>query len=564
MLFLPVIQWKLKLLEEKPLDGAITKMESVSFLPSKWFNASFQEEYEKWFNQEFGFRNFLVRFNNQISFSFFKKAKARDVVVGKKNYLFERKYIQAATKSDFMGIETVQNKFQLIGELQDTLSAYGVDLILVFAPGKASFFKEYIPDRFKQKDNQGNLDLFIKTARGNQISYLDLNSWFIHAKDSTRYPLYPQYGIHWSDYGSLLAADTLFRFIEEKRRVKLSRIEIESVRISDELSETDYDIARGMNLLCRLKSFDMAYPKYRIVSDQNKDRLNVITVADSYYWQIFGNELADHVLGNNQFWYYNQERHSYKEGKIVPVESLNILDEMKKQDVIIIMATDANLPDIGWGFIEKSHAAFFNVQESRNMELVQNFKKPIDLQKDKLADIVMRKMDKIYSKAILLLLGIFYSCTSSNLNVESNTYHQDFDNLQMWTRDAAVTDEQAHSGRYSAYTDENREFSQTFEMSFDYAKSQGFKYVVVTAWCMMADYDSEAAFVTSVESPDQNPIYQSPRLTEFLKKPMAWGKYSTSIKLPEIAPEKTNIKVYLWSSKRQKAWMDDVTIEFDK
>jgi hypothetical protein len=45
---------------------------------------------------------------------------------------------------------------------------------------------------------------------------------------------------------------------------------------------------------------------------------------------------------------------------------------------------------------------------------------------------------------------------------------------------------------------------------------------------------------------------------------MAWGQYTTYLKFPALVPPDCKIKVYLWSSQKQKAWMDDVTIEFDK
>jgi hypothetical protein len=566
MLLMPLLQLKYKWFEEEPLKGAIVKFEPVQFLPSRWFNASYQEEFEQWFNQEFGFRNFLVRLNNQIYFSLFKKIKARDVIVGKKNYLFERKYIEAATRSDFIGMDTVQPKFNVIKALQDTLSSYGIDLILVFAPGKGTFFNEYIPDKYtKTIQSQSNLELFINAAQERQISCLDFNSWFNQAKDTTKYPLFPQYGIHWSDYGSLLAADSLFTFIESKRKVILPKIEIKSVSMNAKLSESDYDIANGLNLLCRLKSFEMAYPDYVIKSEQFYNQLNVITVADSYYWQIFGSQLADRVLGNNKFWYYNKEVHSYKEGKIVPVGSLDLSDEVKKQDVIVVLATDANLPDFGWGFFENVLGAFASKNETKSEELIQDSQNPVILQKAVFSDLIFKEMDKMYTKAVLVCLSILASCTSPDVGVNSHVYPQNFDNLKMWTRDAAVTDEQAHSGKYAAFTDENREFSQTFEMNFDYAIAKGYSGASISVWCMMSDFDCKAAFVTSIESPDGNhPVYLSPPLTDFLKKPMSWGQYRTYLKFPALVPPGCKIKVYLWSSKKQKAWMDDVTIEFEK
>jgi hypothetical protein len=166
---------------------------------------------------------------------------------------------------------------------------------------------------------------------------------------------------------------------------------------------------------------------------------------------------------------------------------------------------------------------------------------------------------------LFLLCGCLASCRHEAVDADRHAYSQDFDNLKMWTRGAAVTDEQAHSGKYSAYTDENREFSQTFEMSFDYARSKGYSGASVSAWCMMADFDCKAALVASIESPEGNhPVYLATPLTDFLKMPMAWGRYKTFLKFPAVVPPECKIKVYLSSPQRQKAWMDDVIIQFHR
>jgi hypothetical protein len=42
-----------------------------------WINGDYQREKEKYFNDQFGFRNDFVRLHNQIGYSLFKKMNAK-------------------------------------------------------------------------------------------------------------------------------------------------------------------------------------------------------------------------------------------------------------------------------------------------------------------------------------------------------------------------------------------------------------------------------------------------------------------------------------------------------
>ena len=78
-----------------------------------------------------------------------------------------------------------------------------------------------------------------------------------------------------------------------------------------------------------------------------------------------------------------------------------------------------------------------------------------------------------YLPALFLL--ILSSCSRNNHTVDDGYYFENFDNLKMWTHDVRVTDERAHSGSYSAYTDSLSDYSATFEMDLSFARSKGYR-----------------------------------------------------------------------------------------
>ena len=64
------------------------------------------------------------------------------------------------------------------------------------------------------------------------------------------------------------------------------------------------------------------------------------------------------AFSNSHFWFYNQQ--IYPDSYQSPLETsqVDLGSEIAKHDVIIIMATEATLPNLGWGFINKAYNLF--------------------------------------------------------------------------------------------------------------------------------------------------------------------------------------------------------------
>jgi len=355
-LVVPVIQSKFKFIKVTPLSGAINQPEKEYFSVKNWFSGNYQEKEEKYLNETFGFRNLFIRINNQVAFNLYNKAKANGVIIGKNNYLYEENYIKAYYGEDFIGIDSITHRMKRLKYLQDTLAKLNKTVIIVFAAGKGSFYPEYFPKKYIREKGKTNYEYHVRLAKELGLNYIDFNRYFIENKNISKYPLYPQYGIHWSYYGMCLATDSIIHYIEKIRNIDIPNLYWNGIELAN-AKESDYDIADGMNLIFKLKSFKMAYPHVQIESDSSKIKPSVLVISDSFYWGIFNLGISN-AFSNSHFWFYNQQ--IYPDSYQSPIETnqVNLRDEIAKHDIIILMATEATLPNLGWGFIENTYNLF--------------------------------------------------------------------------------------------------------------------------------------------------------------------------------------------------------------
>ncbi len=355
LLALPLFQHATKLFGVRKLDGDFVLAQRPAFSWASWMDGSFQARFDRYIEDHIGFRNFFVRLNNQIDFSLFDEANAEGVVVGKNNMLYEYDYIRAYTGGDYIGEEIIGKKMRRLKFLQRYLkNKFNIDFILIFEPSKARIFPENIPDRFLQDGfSTTNYDRFKQTADDLGVRYIDLNAYFKQMKDTARFPLYPRYGIHWSEGTMPVVADTLIRYIESLRNIRMPEYRVSEVRIGDSISNSDYDIGNTINLLWRLPHRQMAYPVFTFPDDNRGTKPMVLTVADSYYWNFFNTRIPKHLFANEAFWYFN--------AKVYPdfyfgekwTRNLDLKQEVEKQNVIILSVTDRFLYKFDWGFVDQ-------------------------------------------------------------------------------------------------------------------------------------------------------------------------------------------------------------------
>lgn len=357
LLFLPLAQQALQWVEINKLGGTDTAVEYPKFDSNNWLSANYQNEIDAYSKRNFGFRNFLVRLDNQVNYWLFGEIRVNNVLMGKEGYLFETAYLHAYNGTDFLDAKRAKEQVGKLKAVQDTLQQLGTKVLLVFAPSKGSFYPEHFPDNFQRERKTTNYEYYLAALEKTKLPYIDFNAWFREIKDTIAYPLFPKTGIHWSEYGSALAADSLIHFLQKKYNLPLPNMEWERVTYTNKLRGTDWDIEKAMNLLYWLPNDSMAYPKINFTS-KTKD-LKLIAIGDSFYWNWYGLNLPQKVFGTHEYWYYNKEVHPRKGKTFFDPKDYDWRKKLPEQDVIILIVTEPSLPKFAWEFVDLSYQAFF-------------------------------------------------------------------------------------------------------------------------------------------------------------------------------------------------------------
>lgn len=357
LMSLPMIQHFTQFANEKGLKGAVINSSYDTLTVKNWLTQDYQKNTAKYVNDNVGFRPDFVRINNQIDFSLYRKANAKGVIIGKEWYLYEYNYIRAYLGQDFVGDSIIEEKTRRLKFIQDTLKKQGKELLVVFAIGKGSYLPEFFPDSIQMTKTRTNYEAYIENFENSGIQFIDFQRWFLDKKDTTKYPIYGKGGIHWSKYAEILAADSILKKMKSMSNLSFPDLIIDGFDVETKNKNGDYDIGEGLNILGQAETFPMAYPRFRIENPEN-NKSKTLFVADSYYWGMFNYGFSKNLFNDGQFWFYNQAIYPDSFEEPLYVNDINVQKEVEKNDIIILLSTDANLYKFAFGFIDELYESY--------------------------------------------------------------------------------------------------------------------------------------------------------------------------------------------------------------
>ena len=230
-------------------------------------------------------------------------------------------------------------------------------MFVAFAPGKAAFCPEYIPDRYRQTEKKPtNYEAYVEACKKQGLNYIDLTSYLLSMKDTSRYRLYPRRATHWSYYGDFLAFDSIIHYLQQKSGFKMAGLRIDSIQLDTHPRWRDNDIGSTLNLIAEFNKDTLAYPFFS-ATDTNRT-LNLLAIGDSYYdnMQSYNSPL---IFKNSWFWFYYVNIQRSGLPKIEDKEAHTRLKEIiLRQNIICIIQTDGGLRDFGYTFIDQANEVF--------------------------------------------------------------------------------------------------------------------------------------------------------------------------------------------------------------
>lgn len=145
------------------------------------------------------------------------------------------------------------------------------------------------------------------------------------------------------------------------------------------------------------------------------------------------------------------------------------------------------------------------------------------------------------------------SCDAENLSLDSNSYISSNRLGALFGNGRNISNEKAHSGKYSAITNTQRPYAFTFTINNVLAKDSFY----VEVW--RHAQNAKASLVVSSEQADKYYVSQS---ASTQKDENGWELLTINVSVPESI-NKQNLKIYVWNPDTSNvAYFDDLKIQY--
>jgi hypothetical protein len=322
------------------LEGFGCREQPPELQLSSWLAGDFQKQFDDWFTGNFGGRNFLVRLNNQLLYSAFRRSYMYQgrIVVANKDLLYELRYISdtfhQCNDSDKQRIQGLAANLE---RLQNALNKRGVAMVYAITPSKAVFCPAEFPEwSGKAKSDRRVYDELIAQLQQHHVNYVDGHKIMAQLQDEGEIQTYVRGGIHWTE---LAASKTLNQIIASINRqlparspaltaVQSSSNEpalptvkpFSSVNASKPTFGKPDAIESDLALLLNLLRPDFNYPcehvEFVASSPQLADHGKIIFEGCSFCSQLTSISSKAKLFSDmKHYFYYTQVRHSWPDGR---------------------------------------------------------------------------------------------------------------------------------------------------------------------------------------------------------------------------------------------------------
>lgn len=357
-LFLPMLQQHFRIFPFRALAGVEYENPKPKLSYKNWITEEFQRRSEAYLRQHYGFREPLTRYYNQYLYDFYHQSNLKNqwVYITDSSWYFEsqnvREYYEGNAPQFSKDSLDMINKLNLealrIYQLQHILEDYGTRLFVLLIPGKEMIYPEQLPTEvpFQKKEHLSAYDFFKEKFQELNIDYIDVREWFLQIKDSTDYLLFPKNGTHWSNLAAMHVADSLISYMEQ-----LGDISINHFSIGQKYPKTvhpDDDLEQLFNLIRPLEKTPSYYAETQVIDNPTAVKPTLITIGDSFYWNIIEHTPFKQIFKATPYWYYFSS--VYFDDPYKNTSELDLLDEVLNADFVMLSYSSVQLYKMSDGF----------------------------------------------------------------------------------------------------------------------------------------------------------------------------------------------------------------------
>jgi len=326
-----------------------------------------------------GFREHLVRTDNQIGYSLFGRIRLSGgtrVVLGRDHYLYEDIHLRPYNKMSSFSETSLRRTARRVKKLQDALARRQIAFLLVVAPSKVEIYPEHLPlgsalpGRESRQTVCDILGPLLVEAGVNHINGHDL---FLEWKRADPTPLFSAGGAHWNYYGAARIVERTMRRLEELTGRDFIGLRCTGARMETWVKGTDNDLGELLNLWTRdFACGPHAHPVIERDAQPPARSANLLFVGDSFALTLVDLLDEERVCSHVDFLYYFKRKISYPGATSHPFEhsTAELRKELDGRDAIVIEINEIWLPEIGFGFVDQMLAAL--AQEPRGAEAGQS------------------------------------------------------------------------------------------------------------------------------------------------------------------------------------------------
>ena len=366
LLFAFAIQQQTGLFKFKELSGVVDSSPRPEWTWHNFIEGGLQDSTEAYLQQNFGFREPLTRFYNQTEWTLFRYSQVVEdqrIVITPDNWVFEpwtvEEYYQGHTYydgEDFTDklVQQFEDEAQRLLQIQQLLEPYGTHLFVALLPGKEQICPEHMPKNtryFKEKKITA-FDFYSKRLKELGVNHINLAECFMELKGNVSYPLFPQTGTHWSNLAAIHSADTLIRYMEWLSDSNMVNLRMGS--IFQRTLKPDADLESLMNLIWPLQKAPNFLAEACYDYDTTAWRPRLITIGDSFYWNILNFTPVWDVFESVPYWYYFSTAYFDDDDLKVThkISDLDVLQEIIDADFVMLSYSTVALYKMSNGFSE--------------------------------------------------------------------------------------------------------------------------------------------------------------------------------------------------------------------
>jgi len=167
---------------------------------------------ENYFNDHFGFRNRLIRWNHHWKIQWFRTTTSQDllVLVGRDGWLFYsgERMLEHWNRRSAWAEQDLRDWRRLLELRRDWLRERGIKYLFIVPPDKHTVYPEYLPTWMEPSSKPSKLQQLAEYMKTHSdVEFIDLSQTLIDAKN-IRFN-YLQTDTHWNAFGGFVAYRTL-------------------------------------------------------------------------------------------------------------------------------------------------------------------------------------------------------------------------------------------------------------------------------------------------------------------------------------------------------------------